>query len=105
VISFIGKGIVLKEPIKASIVEEKCSGCRMCNNLCPYSAIIYDEEKKVSDIVTALCQGCGTCVAACPSGAINGAHFTREQLMAQIEGLLWDVRILEPASIRSESSR
>ncbi len=42
-------------------------------------------------MTTALCQGCGACVAACPSAAITGAHFTNDQLMSQIEGLLWDV--------------
>lgn len=95
VISFIGQGTVMMEPIKASINAEQCSGCRICNNLCPYKAIIYNEDQKVSEVVTALCQGCGTCVAACPSAAISGAHFTRQQLMSQIEGLLWDVREAE----------
>lgn len=95
VISFIGQGTIMMEPIKASINAEKCSGCRICNNLCPYKAIIYHEDQKVSEVVTALCQGCGTCVAACPSAAISGAHFTRQQLMSQIEGLLWDVREAE----------
>ncbi len=90
--SFIGKGTVMMEPVKAQIETERCSGCRICNNLCPYSAIVYHEDQKVSEVINALCQGCGTCVAACPSGAIQGAHFTREQLMAQVEGLLWDVR-------------
>jgi heterodisulfide reductase subunit A len=46
-------------------------------------------------VVTALCQGCGTCVAACPSQAITGAHFTNQQIMAEIEGVLWDVRPAE----------
>ncbi len=88
----ISQGTVMMEPIRAAINAEKCSGCRICNNLCPYNAITYHEDQKVSEVITALCQGCGTCVAACPSAAITGAHFTREQLMAQIEGLLWDVR-------------
>jgi len=92
VISFIGQGTVMMEPIKAHINADQCSGCRICNNLCPYSAIVYQADQKVSEVITALCQGCGTCVAACPSAAISGAHFTREQLMSQIEGLLWDVR-------------
>jgi len=92
VISYISQGTVMMEPIKASINADQCSGCRICNNLCPYSAIIYKADDKVSEVITALCQGCGTCVAACPSAAISGAHFTRQQLMSQIEGLLWDVQ-------------
>ncbi len=92
VISLIGMGTVLMEPVKAHIDAQACSGCRICNNLCPYKAIIYHEDRQESEVLTALCQGCGTCVAACPSGAISGAHFTRQQLMAQIEGLLWDAR-------------
>ena len=83
---------VMVEPVRASIVKEACSGCRICNTMCPYNAIIFHEDLAVSEVVTALCQGCGTCVAACPSAAINGAHFTNDQLFSQIEGLLWDVR-------------
>jgi len=44
----------------------------------------------VSEVITALCQGCGSCVAACPSAAITGAHFTNDQVMSEIEGILWD---------------
>lgn len=91
----ISQGTVAMEPVRASIDAERCSGCRICNNLCPYQAIVYHEDSKVSEVITAMCQGCGTCVAACPSAAINGAHFTREQLMAQIEGMLWDTRAEE----------
>jgi heterodisulfide reductase subunit A len=97
VASFITQGTVMMEPIKAHITAELCSGCRICNNLCPYNAIEYRAEEKVSEIITALCQGCGTCVAACPSAAITGAHFNNDQLMAQIEGILWDVR--EPQQV------
>ncbi len=95
VASFISQGTVMMEPIKAHITPEMCSGCRICNNLCPYNAIEFREEEKVSEVITALCQGCGTCVAACPSAAITGAHFSRDQLMAQVEGILWDVREFE----------
>lgn len=79
---------VALEPIKASINADKCSGCRICNGLCPFNAIAYIEDDNVSNINPALCQGCGTCVAACPAGAISGTGFSDEQIMAQIDGLL-----------------
>ena len=88
VISKIQQGQISLEPIRASVDEDKCSGCRICNSLCPFTAITFDEEKKVSVINEALCQGCGTCIAACPAGAISGTHYSNEQIMAQIEGLL-----------------
>jgi heterodisulfide reductase subunit A len=92
VASLISQGTVMMEPVRASIVADSCSGCRICNNMCPYNAIVFHEDTKVSEVITALCQGCGTCVAACPSAAINGAHFTNDQVMAQIGGLLWDAQ-------------
>ena len=95
VMGMITKGTVTIEPIVASIAEEECSGCKICNNLCPYNAIEFDEAKGVSHVITALCKGCGTCVGACPAGAITGAHFNNEQIFAEIEGILWDTK--EPA--------
>jgi len=75
------------EPIRASINQDQCSGCRICNNLCPFNAILFHEDRMVSEVNPALCQGCGTCVAACPAGAIAGTGFSNEQILAQIEGL------------------
>jgi heterodisulfide reductase subunit A len=88
VLSLISKGKVQIEPTTAVINEEACSGCRVCNIICPYSAISYIEDKKVSRINEALCKGCGACVAVCPSAAITHKHFTEEQIMAEIEGIL-----------------
>ena len=76
------------EPVRASVDEARCSGCRICNNMCPFNAILFHEERMVSEVNPALCQGCGTCVAACPAGAISGTGFSNEQVLAQIEGLL-----------------
>ncbi len=92
VLSLIGQGKVEIEPVRASIDESRCSGCRICNDLCPYSAIDFIEDLGVSRVNPALCKGCGTCVAACPSQVINGQHFTYGAIMAQIEGVLCDVR-------------
>src|SRR3972149_4683440 len=87
----ISKGIVTIEPVVASIDSEHCSGCRICNGLCPFGAIDYLDEEKVSRVNGVLCKGCGTCVAACPAGAISGAHFSNEQILAEVSGLLYDV--------------
>jgi len=92
VISLISQGTLMMEPIRARINPDQCSGCRICNNLCPYNAITFLDDQKISQVITAMCQGCGACVSACPSAAITGAHFTADQVMSQIEGLLWDMR-------------
>ncbi len=87
-LAMISKGRVEIEAIAAVIDEKLCAGCKVCKELCPYKAISFDEEKKVCSVNEALCKGCGTCVAACPSGAITGRHFTTEQILAEIEGVL-----------------
>jgi heterodisulfide reductase subunit A len=88
VLSRIAKGEIELEPVRATVDATVCSGCRICNNLCPFGAIIFHEDLMVSEVKHALCQGCGTCVAACPAGAISGTGFSNEQIFAQIEGLL-----------------
>jgi len=84
----ISKGAVEIDPVRAEIDEQYCSGCRICNALCPYKAIDYFEDKNVSRVNSPLCKGCGTCVAACPAGAITGSGFTDKQVYAELEGVL-----------------
>ena len=88
ILSLISKGEVEIEPVRAMVQEEYCSGCKICNGLCPYGAIEFLEEKKVSHVNEALCKGCGTCVAACPSAAMSGQGFTDQQILAELSGLL-----------------
>jgi len=88
ILSLISLGEVAIDPIKAEIDALRCSGCRVCNNLCPYGAISFKEDLKVSEINEMLCKGCGTCVAACPSSVISGKGFTDQQILAELEGIL-----------------
>ena len=92
VLSLMSRGEIEVEAATANIHEELCSGCRVCNTMCPYSAISFDDDKHVSRVNDALCKGCGTCVAACPSSAIFAQHFTDQQIFSEIEGVLHDVR-------------
>jgi heterodisulfide reductase subunit A2 len=90
--SLMAKGEIEVESAISVVDAEKCAGCKICSTLCSLSAISFDEEKKISVINDVLCKGCGTCAAACPSAAITARHFTDEQLFAEIEGALYDVR-------------
>jgi heterodisulfide reductase subunit A len=90
VLSLLARGKVAIEPLTAQINPDRCSACRVCVDLCPYQAISLDgkEEKPVAEVNEVLCKGCGVCVSACPAGAITTKHFTDQQILAQIEGVL-----------------
>lgn len=88
ILARISKGKIEIDGVFAEVDEDRCAGCRICNELCPYSAIEFDSAKKRSRVIAAACKACGGCVAACPSGAIQGRHFTDRQILAQIEGVL-----------------
>jgi heterodisulfide reductase subunit A len=84
----VDRGYVELEPNTAFIDAERCSGCKTCVAMCPFTAIAFDKELDVSEINEVLCKGCGTCVSACPSGAAQQHLFTDEQVYAEIEGVL-----------------
>jgi heterodisulfide reductase subunit A len=86
-VRLFNQGVVTISPTIAVVEAVKCVGCGDCIPVCPYSAISRNGDKKAK-INPALCQGCGTCVATCPAGAITALHFTDQEIVAQIEGLL-----------------
>jgi heterodisulfide reductase subunit A len=87
-LSLVDRGKVVLEPIRAYIAEERCAGCKICIGNCPFSAIEFNPEKKISEVIRELCKGCGTCVAGCPSGAARQENFEDIQIVAEIEGAL-----------------
>jgi len=86
-IALMGMGEVEIEPYFSVVNQEICSGCKVCQDICPYGAIGMTVDGK-SNINSVLCKGCGACAAACPSGAIETQHFKFKQLMAEIEAAL-----------------
>jgi len=70
------------------IDPDVCAGCQTCIGLCAYSAIEFDERRRVSVVNDALCKGCGSCAGFCPSGAARVKHFTARQVFAEIDALL-----------------
>jgi len=88
ILAHTARGKIEIDAVFAEVDEDRCSGCRVCNDLCPYAAIEFDEEKHHSLVISVLCKACGACVAACPSGAIKARHFTDAQIFAEIQGVL-----------------
>ena len=77
------------EPIVSVVDQEKCSGCGICERVCPYDAIHLVDINgfKKAQSTPASCKGCGVCSASCPSKAVDMRHFGHNQIRAQIQAL------------------
>jgi len=93
-IDLLSEGEIEIEPLKAVVNQDLCSGCRICEAVCPYDAIemktekVNGAEKLRAQVVEVMCQGCGSCVSACPAGAIKMQNYTNEQILAQVHAAL-----------------
>jgi len=90
--TILSKKTLETEGIIANVDEDLCSGCRICEYLCPYGAIEMKEKdgKTVAHVIEALCKGCGVCGTACPTKAIILGHFTTEEILAQVRAALME---------------
>lgn len=82
VISLLSIGKVELELATAVVKDDKCSGCGLCELVCPYNAISVGDVATVNEL---LCRGCGKCAATCPSKAIYRRGYREEQLEAYID--------------------
>jgi ferredoxin len=46
----------------------RCTGCRLCEGVCPTGAITVTHVVHVS---TSRCSGCALCIGVCPRGALR----------------------------------
>jgi heterodisulfide reductase subunit A len=90
IVDLLSKGELELEPLKAVVDEDLCSGCRICESVCPFLAVemktknVGGAEKPRAEVIEAMCQGCGLCASACPTGAIRIKHYTDDQVLAQV---------------------
>jgi len=79
--------------IKAEVTD-KCDGCALCVDVCPYGAISLQSDKGASEsrywvtVNKAVCKGCGLCEATCPKDGIFVHGFGVDQMRAQVDALL-----------------
>jgi len=89
ILSTLVPGRKLELEVKTSEISETfCTGCKTCISVCPYSAISFDDSRKIAVVNEALCHGCGVCAAACPSGAARVKNFAFKQIYQEVEALL-----------------
>jgi heterodisulfide reductase subunit A len=70
-----------------SVMARRCSGCGLCQQVCPYQAIALGEEG-IAVVNQALCKGCGVCVSSCRSGALDLGGVSDMQTWSVIQALL-----------------
>jgi heterodisulfide reductase subunit A len=92
--TILSKKTLEMEGIIANVDEDLCSGCRICEYLCPYGAVEMKDkdEKPIAHVIEALCKGCGACGTACPTKAITMGHFTTQEILAQVKAALVEAK-------------
>jgi heterodisulfide reductase subunit A len=92
-------GVILaKERMSLDAIKsyptEKCDGCALCVDVCPYMAIKIEEYRDNGQVHRriatdkALCKGCGLCAATCPKDGVEVHGFTMDQLQAQVDAVV-----------------
>jgi heterodisulfide reductase subunit A len=77
-----------------SHVTDRCDGCGLCLDVCPYHAITLEEFERDGRVFKKvrtdpiLCKGCGVCEATCPKRGVLVHGFTPSQIKAQVDALL-----------------
>lgn len=102
--------VLSKEQIRSSGVVSKvdaylCRGCKLCAEVCEYSAIEFVEleqgggvyrqpgqpaSRLVAKVNPVLCKGCGACAVVCPTCAMQASHYTSSQVTAMVQAALRD---------------
>jgi len=91
----LSQGTLEKRFPIAEIDNDKCTLCEICISVCPFGAIEAVEAANPGlkvQISPTVCVGCGQCASSCPVSAITIDYYTEDQILKQVEGLLYDAK-------------
>ncbi len=58
----------------ATLIEDKCTGCKLCERVCQYEAIKMEKKEGIRHMLPTIfedkCAACGLCVSICPTEAL-----------------------------------
>jgi ferredoxin len=63
--------VMFRAEYVARVDPEKCSGCGLCTEVCPFNAFSPHEPRAKARIDLRKCYGCGVCRSVCAKGALG----------------------------------
>jgi heterodisulfide reductase subunit A len=86
----LARDAIAISPLVSQVDAEKCIGCGLCEEVCPFGAILLEEVEGKgyrAQNISASCKGCGLCASSCPQEAIDMLHFRQAQIQAAIKAV------------------
>ena len=80
VVEYNYKKYTTYDPSICQYHERREEVCGKCEEVCPTTAILKNDELKHLEFSQIDCHGCGGCISVCPSGALDYAATNRESL-------------------------
>jgi heterodisulfide reductase subunit A len=86
--NLLARDRVAVEPIVSVVDPERCIGCGLCAQICPFGAMHLNKlpgKGYRAENTPALCKGCGLCASSCPRKAVDMLHFRDRQILAAVQ--------------------
>jgi SAM-dependent methyltransferase/NAD-dependent dihydropyrimidine dehydrogenase PreA subunit len=71
--------------LRLDIIEERCIGCRLCDQVCPVECFSSTANQKMIFSQPDLCEGCMACLVQCPTDAIINQVADEHQRLSQCQ--------------------
>ncbi len=87
--TILAKPYIEGEGMTARVNENLCSGCGLCVEICPFSAISLNETNGKAS-VNPPCANAAAPVRRVPNGCDSTGKFERQELIEAVDAALWE---------------